>query len=179
MVCNRCKHVVRTEIENLGFVLLQVDLGEINIQGDLKSRDISKIETKLKEFGFELMDDLKSKTIDKIKKHLIELAQPIEERHTKILSVLLKVNFQKEYNYLSNLFSEVEGQTIEHSYISLKIEKVKELLTYGELNLSEISWRMGYSSVEHLSMQFKQITGLTPTHFRKVKFKKRIPIEYL
>lgn len=179
MVCNRCKYVVRSEIEKLGIVVNNIELGEVDVSGISTKDELANINKRLKEFGFEIIDDAKSKTIEKIKKLLIDLAQPNNEAHSLKLSSYLADNFSKEYNYLSSLFSEVEGQTIEHYFISLKIEKVKELLKYGELSLSEIAWQMGYSSVAHLSKQFKQITGLTPTHFKTTRNSKRTPVENL
>ena len=179
MVCNRCKYVVKTEIEKLGYNVEQIDLGEVDVSGLDGKEDFKKISDKLEEFNFEIIDNTKSKTIEKIKKLLIELSQPNNHESALKLSSYLAKHLSKEYNYLSNLFSEVEGQTIERYFISLKIEKVKELLKYGELNLSEISWQMGYSSVAHLSKQFKQITGMTPTQFKTMSGSKRTPVENL
>lgn len=179
MVCNRCKYVVQTEIEKSGQTIKNIQLGEIEIEETLNKSELISIGNRLEKFGFELIDDNRSKIIEKIKKLLIELTQPDNEKHSLKLSSYLSQHFSKEYNYLSNLFSETEGQTIEHYFISLKIEKVKELLKYNEFTLSEIAWKMGYTSVSHLSKQFKQITGLTPTHFKFKRNSQRTPLENL
>jgi len=179
MVCSRCKYVVKNEIEKLGFVVDKIDLGEAYVSGIASKEDLIRINNKLHEFNFEIIDDSKSKTIEKIKKLLIELAQPNNHASSLKLSSYLTKIIAKEYNYLSNLFSKVEGRTIEHYFINLKIEKVKELLKYDELTLSEIAWQMSYSSVSHLSKQFKQITGMTPSQFKLLSKNTRISVENL
>lgn len=179
MVCNRCRFVVRTELEKLGYKPSSVELGEVEFNNELSKQDITRIENKLHEFDFELIDDSKKKTIEKIKKLLIELSQPDNDSRSEKLSTYLSKHFSKEYNYLSNLFSEVEGQTIEHYFISLKVEKVKELIKYGQSSISEIAWQMGYSSVAHLSKQFKQFTGMTPTQLKSMSTNTRMSIDNL
>lgn len=179
MVCNRCKYVVQTELERLGHQVVSTELGEVVLKAKPDNKQRKEINEALLAFGFELIDSEKAKIIERIKKELITLVNdPGEERKVK-LSVLLSKKLLRDYSFLSNLFSEVEGQTIEHYFIHLKIEKVKELLVYDEKNLSEISFQLGYSSVAHLSRQFKQVTGFTPSHFKTIKHHKRIPIEQL
>lgn len=178
MVCNRCKYVVETELQRMGYFIIQSELGEITIAEELKTEEIKKVSKILFPFGFELIDSQNSKLIERIKKKLIELSQPNSVSKKK-LSVILSDSLTKDYTYLSNLFSEVEGQTIEKYFINLKIEKVKEQLMYNEFSLSEIAWQMGYSSVSHLSKQFKDVTGFTTTHFKQLKERKRKSLDNL
>ncbi|MBA7546993.1 HTH-type transcriptional activator RhaR [subsurface metagenome] len=178
MVCNRCIKVVQDELNKLGCNIKSIELGKVELQGAVENPGIEQINKVLKENGFELIDDRKSRIIDKIKTTIIELVHHNKEipEHINYSDFLFKeIGF--DYSYLSNLFSSVEGTTIEKYLINQKIEKVKELLVYDELSLSEISFRLGYSSVQHLSNQFKKITGLTPSHFKKIKDKKRKPLD--
>ncbi|CAM1368440.1 helix-turn-helix domain-containing protein [Tenacibaculum xiamenense] len=179
MVCSRCKMVVKASLEKLGLHPIQVELGEIK----LKEHDITSVKEKLIEelnsFGFELLNDRKTKTIEKVKNLIIELVQSKNNSINLKLSEYLTKELQKDYNTLSSLFSEVEGITIEKYFILQKIEKVKELLVYDELTLSEIAFKLNYSSVAYLSNQFKKVTGLTPSHFKKMKTIKRTPLEDL
>ena len=179
MVCNRCIMVVESEIRNFGLHPLSVSLGEAEIRDELKDEEKKALDEKLKDLGFELMSDKKSRWIEKVKTSIIELISHQEELEKINLSTYLSEKLAQDYSFLSNLFSEVQGTTIEQFYISQKIERVKELLVYDELTLSEISDLLNYSSVSHLSKQFKKVTGLTPTHFKKIKEKKRIPLDEL
>lgn len=169
--------VVKTTLEKFGLHPVQVELGEI----ELEENDISHVKEKLKEdlqsLGFDLLDDKKSKTIEKIKNLIVDLAQNRKSNLQTNLSNYLTQELHQEYSALSNLFSEVEGITIEKYYILQKIEKVKELLVYDELTLSEIAFRLNYSSVAYLSNQFKKITGLSPSHFKKLRTVKRKPLD--
>lgn len=179
MVCNRCIMVVESEIRNFGLQPISVTLGEAEIRDDLNDEEKVALDEKLKELGFELMSDKKSRWIEKIKTSIIELVNHQEELEKTNLSTYLSEKLSHDYSFLSNLFSEVQGTTIEQFYISQKIERVKELLVYDELSLSEIADLLNYSSVSHLSKQFKKVTGLTPTHFKNIKEKKRIPLDEL
>lgn len=168
MVCTRCIMVVRQELEKLKIKPLQVSLGEVELSRPLSASQEKKLAAGLKTLGFELLDDRKQRQIEKIKSLLIRQVQQGEgEEHFSISAYLGKA-LHKDYSYISRLFSEVEGMTIEQYYILQKIEKVKELLVYDELTLSEIAWKLGYSSVAHLSAQFKKVTGLTPSDFKKI-----------
>lgn len=180
MVCNRCKMVIKTTIENLGYSLISVELGEIEIKSDnLNEENLKMIDDAIRHLGFELIDNRKGRLIEKIKVEAIQLVHYLEDQPKIKTSEYLASKLHYDYTYLSNLFSEVEGITIEQFIILQKIEKVKELLVYDELSLSEIAHRMGYSSVAHLSTQFKKITGLTPAHFKKLKDKIRKPLDNL
>jgi AraC-like DNA-binding protein len=173
MVCIRCKLVVREELAKLGLTATFVELGEAEISGDITPELHDKIKAALLRSGLELMDDKKSVLIEKIKKVIIESVHYSEEPLTVNFSEYLSQKLDHDYTYLANLFSEVQGTTIEKFLITHKIERVKELLVYNELNLTEIAYQMHYSSVAHLSAQFKKVTGLTPTHFRQLKDKRR------
>ncbi len=179
MVCNRCKMVVKAELEKQGFDPVKVDLGEVEISGDLTTKQIQIIDETLMQFGFALLDSKRSKIIERIKILIVDLVHNKNSQLKTNLSVYIGDNLQQEYNYLSNLFTQVEGTTIEQYFISQKIERVKELIVYDELSLSEISYQLNYSSVSHLSKQFKKVTGLTPSHYKNLKEYKRKPIEEL
>jgi AraC-like DNA-binding protein len=174
MVSTRCKMVVKSELEKFGFHHTRVELGEVEIMEDLSADQISKLDYALKKTGLELMNDKNSILVEKIKTAIIELVHYTDEQIKINLSDYLSEKLNHNYTYLSNLFSEVKGTTIEKFYLSHKIEKVKELLVYDELNLTEIAWKLHYSSVAHLSNQFKKMTGLTPSHFKNLKNKRRI-----
>lgn len=175
MVCNRCIKVVSDEFEKLGLVIKNIQLGEVEVVNDVTKFDIKKINDVLVANGFELLDNKNAKIIEKIKILIINLIKIVDSgKDINInFSEYLARETELNYHYLSTLFSSLEGITIEKYIIHLKIEKVKELLVYGELTLSEISFRLGYSSVQHLSNQFKKITGLTPSYFKSLKHKNR------
>ena len=168
MVCNRCIMVVKQELENMKLQPLHVAMGEVELKKPLSEKQEQQLNTKLKSLGFELLDNQKQKQIEKIKTLLIKQVQSGQlKEHYSIIDFLTK-SIHKDYSQLSRLFSEVEGITIEQFFILQKIEKVKEWLIYDENNLSEIAWKLGYSSVAHLSAQFKKVTGLTPSAFKKI-----------
>lgn len=178
MVCNRCIKVVNDELAKLNISIQAIELGKVTTKETLNEEQTQQVKDVLSENGFELIDDRKSRIIDKIKTVIIEKIHHSNEAAKPINSseyITRKIGF--DYSYLSNLFSSVEGITIEKYIINQKIERVKELLVYDELNLNEISYRLGYSSVQHLSNQFKKVTGLTPTHFKRLKENKRMPLD--
>lgn len=180
MVCNRCIKVVSSELNKLGFSITGIELGKVDLKEQLSESDKQKIVQVLLDNGFELIDDKKSRIVDQIKTAIINLIHYQKEKAVHVnLSDFLSKELGYDYSYLSNLFSSVEGTTIEKYVINQKIEKVKELLVYDELSLNEISFQLGYSSVQHLSNQFKTITGLSPSHYRKIKENKRKPLDKL
>ena len=179
MVCSRCKMVVKSELEKLNIRPLEVDLGEIEIEKPPSKQQLDKLRISLKQLGFELIDDKKGRIIEKIKTLIVKRVHYPENDPSENLSDLITSKIHYDYSYLSNLFSEVEGTTIEKYYIAQKIERVKELLVYDELSLSEIADQLEYSSVAYLSAQFKKITGLTPTFYKGLKDHKRKNIEDL
>ncbi|MEO6490282.1 MAG: AraC family transcriptional regulator [Ferruginibacter sp.] len=165
--------VVKQEMEKLNLKTVHVGMGEVELQKPLTKRQEEELNDRLKIFGFELLNNQKQKLIEQVKTLLIHKIQKDEiEEHFGIAKFLGK-RLLKDYSSVSRLFSEVEGITIEQFVILQKIEKAKELLVYGELTLSEIAWKLGYSSVAHLSSQFKKITGLTPSHFKKMGGQRR------
>jgi len=168
MVCNRCIMVVKQELENLKLKPLKVSMGEAELSKQPSVKQMQQLNSRLLQLGFEILDDKKQKQIEKIKSLLIKKVQSGDVEEHFSISEYLSNALHKDYSYISRLFSEVEGITVEQFFILQKIEKVKEWLVYGELNLSEISFRLGYSSVAHISAQFKKITGLTPSHFKKL-----------
>ena len=168
MVCNRCIMVVKQELENLKLKPLKVSMGEAELKKQLSSKQMQQLNSRLLQLGFEILDDKKQKQIEKIKSLLIKKVQSGDVEEHFSISEYLSTALHKEYSYISRLFSEVEGITVEQFFILQKTEKVKELLVYGEQNLSEISFLLGYSSVAHLSAQFKKVTGLTPSQFKKI-----------
>jgi len=169
MVCNRCKMVVKAELEKLGITTQKVELGEVTIDKDLDTTEKEQLDQVLKELGFELIDDKKSRYIEKIKSLIIALIHEQNNDLKITLSDYLSQEVYHDYFYLSNLFSEIEGTTIEKYFIAQKIERVKELLAYKELSLGEIAFHLNYSSVAHLSNQFKKVTGLSPSHFKNIQ----------
>ena len=177
MVCIRCKMVVKSELDKLGVNYTTVELGEADIKEDISAEQLDLLSVGLKKSGLELMDDKKSILVEKIKAVIIELVHYNEEQIRLNLSDYLSEKLNHNYTYLANLFSEVKGTTIENFYLAHKIEKVKELLVYDELNLTEIAYKLHYSSVAHLSNQFKKMTGLTPSHFKNLKHKRRSTLE--
>ena len=173
MVCIRCKMVVKSELEKLGLHYTTIDLGEAEITDKISKDQLDNLKVALKLTGLEVIDDNNKILVEKIKTIIIELIHYNDEQIKINLSDYLSEKLNHNYTYLSNLFSEVKGTTIEQFYLSNKIEKVKELLVYDELNLTEIAWKLHYSSVSHLSNQFKKMTGLTPSHFKNLKLKRQ------
>ena len=171
--------VVQSELEKFGLHPVSVELGEAEISDDPNKEEKEALNEVLNRSGFQLINDKRSRWIEQIKKAVVELVYRQEEQLRINLSAYISKKLNHDYSYLSNLFSEVQGITIEQYYIAQKIERVKELLVYDELSLSEIADEMNYSSVSHLSKQFKKVTGLTPTHFKRIKEKKRRPIDEL
>ena len=177
MVCIRCQMVVKTELEKLGVQYVDVKIGEVNTMEDVPGDKLDQLDMALRKAGLMLMDDKKSILVEKIKAAVIELVHYTEDQIKTNLSDYLSEKLNYDYTYLASLFSEVKGITVEKFYLTHKIEKVKELIVYDELNLSEIAYKLHYSSVAHLSNQFKKITGLTPSHFKKLKNKRRQTLE--
>lgn len=178
MVCPRCIRVVRDELEKLAIPVSHIELGKVISPEPIDEAKRLAVKTVLEENGFELIDDKKSLLIESIKTLVIQKIHHSEENFGNInTSDFLSEKLGYDYSYLSHLFSSVEGITIEKYIILQKIEKVKELLVYDELNLNEISYKLGYSSAQHLSNQFKKVTGLTPSHFKKLKENRRKPLD--
>lgn len=177
MVSNRCKMAVKEELKKLGLHFIVVDLGEVDIMEDISIEKREELKSALASSGLELMDDKRSMLIEKIKNIIIDMVHHSDELIRVNYSDYLSEKLNHDYTYLANLFSEVQGTTIEHFIISHKIERIKELIIYNELNITEIAFKMNYSSVAHLSNQFKKVTGLSPSHFKKMKDKRRSPIE--
>lgn len=177
MVSARCKMAVKAELKKLGLHFIFVDLGEVEIMEDIPLNQLEKLKAALHNSGFELMDNKRAMLIEKIKNVIIEMVHHTAEASKINFSNFLSEKLNHDYTYLSNLFSQVQGTTIEQFIISHKIERIKELIIYDELTITEIAWKMNYSSVAHLSHQFKKGTGLTPSHFKQLKDKRRTPIE--
>jgi len=178
MVSLRCKMMVKSELDNLGLHYGAVELGEVEVKENITAEQREQLKKALLKSGLELMDDKKSVLIERIKNVIVEMVHYEEEMPKIKHSVHISEKLHHDYTYLANLFAEATGITIEHYIIAHKIEKVKELLLYDEMNLTEISYRLNYSSVAHLSNQFKKVTGLTPTYFKQLKlYKKRIMLE--
>lgn len=173
MVCIRCKMVLKDELTKLGLHYTVMELGEVEVVENISVQQHDQLKAGLLKWGLELMDDKKSVLIQKIKNVIVELVHYSEEPLTVNFSEFLSSKLNHDYTYLSNLFSEVQGITIEKFIISHKIERVKELLVYNELNLTQIAALLHYSSVAHLSTQFRKTTGLTPSHFKQLKEKRR------
>ena len=179
MVSLRCKMIVKSELEKMHLQFTVVELGEVEITGELSSEQQQELKTSLLKSGLELLEDKKSMLIEKIKNIVVEMIHYSDEAPLLNFSSYLSEKLNYDYNYLSNLFSEVKGTTIEHFIIAHKIERAKELLIYNELTLTEIAEKLHYSNVAHLSNQFKKVTGLTPTFFKKMKHKRLIALENL
>ena len=177
MVSNRCKIMVKEELKKLGLHFMVVDLGEVEIMEEITAEQRAELQNALLESGLELMDDKRAILIEKIKNVIIDMVHHSEEVVKTNFSEYLTSKLDYDYTHLANLFSEVQGTTIAQFLISHKVERIKELIIYDELSISEIAWKMNYSSVAHLSNQFKKVTGLTPSHFRQLKNKRRSPIE--
>lgn len=177
MVCNRCVMVVEGLLRELGIEPLSVTLGEVvlaSVPGEYKFAELKKA---LQAVGFELIDDRRSRLIEQVRNAIVELVHHRDADLKTNLSDYIAGRTHHDYGYISKLFSEIENTTIEKYFIAQKIERVKELLVYDEMNLNEIADRVGYSSAAHLSAQFKKVTGLTPSHFKQIKDKKRKPLD--
>lgn len=177
MVCIRCKMVVSEELTHLGLHFTRVDLGQADITEDISMTQHDQIKSGLLKLGLELIDDVKSVLIERIKKVIIKLVHYSEEPLIINLSVYLSQELRHSYTYMANIFSEAEGHSIEKFFIEHKIERVKELLIYNELSLTEIAFKMHYSSVAHLSSQFKKVTGHTASRFKHLKVQRRVLLE--
>lgn len=178
MVSTRCIMTVKSELNRLGINHGSVDLGEVEIDRPLTTEQHDQLQSVLRHAGLELMEDRRAILIERIKHVIIDMVQDTEELTKLKNSAYIADKLDHDYTYLANLFSEVTGTTIEHYIIAQKIERVKELLLYNELNLTEIAYKLNYSSVAHLSNQFKKVTGLTPTFFKKLR-RKRISLDKL
>jgi len=172
MVSNRCKSVVRDQLNKLGLHFILIDLGEVEIREDISKEQRNQLSIGLSRYGLELMEDQKAILVESIKNSIIDLVLYAEEIPRINFSDYISKKLNHDYTYLANIFSESTGLTIEHYIIIHKIERVKEMLIHDELSLTEISYRLNYSSVAHLSSQFKKITGLTPTFFRSLRIRK-------
>lgn len=179
MVCPRCIMAVKAELNKLGLQFNSIELGEIVLEKTLSIDQKEQLGINLNQIGFQLLEDVKLVTIEKIKNLILDLVQNKSNDLKINLSAYLASKLGQDYNTLSSLFSEMEQKTIEHFFIEQKIEKVKELLSYNELNLNEIADQMNYSSVGYLSNQFKKVTGITPTDFKHSKDVKRLQLDNL
>ena len=178
MVCDRCIMVVKDQLNAVGLEYKNIQLGQVQLSKPASGEQIESLRTNLSNLGFELLDDKKAALVTQIKSVIIKLIHDNgSEEINKKLSVLLSEKLGKDYHFLSTLFSSVEGVTIEKYIILQRIERAKELLMYDEMTINEIADTLGYSSVQHLSQQFKKITGLTPTHFKQLKENKRKPLD--
>ena len=177
MVSNRCKMAVNELFRELGLHVLSVELGEVEVSDSISENDFISLKRGLYDLGFELIEDKRTLLIERIKKTVIDMVHHSDEIIKVNFSDYLSEKLNYDYTYLANIFSEVQGLSIEHYIISHKVERIKELIIYDELNITQIADKMNYSSVAHISMQFKKVTGLTPTSFKKLKLKKREPIE--
>jgi YesN/AraC family two-component response regulator len=178
MVCNRCIMMVEQELKKVGVHTLKVELGEAETSEKPTKEQLQDIKHHLANLGFELIDDKKSRLIEKIKNTAVDFVHHHPDNQHNF-SKLLAEKLDHDYTYLSNLFSDVEGITIEKFIIHHRIERVKELIVYDELSLTEIAYQMGYSSVAYLSNQFKKVTGLSPSHFKSLKTEKRTALDHL
>ncbi|HEY5392238.1 MAG TPA: AraC family transcriptional regulator [Hanamia sp.] len=179
MVSIRCKMVVKAELEKLNMGYRNLELGEVELEEIITDQQRAALRTALLSSGLVVMDDKRSILVEKIKTLIIEMIHYSDELPEVNYSVYISEKLHLNYTYLANLFAEVKGTTIEHFIIMHKIERVKELIIYDELNLTEIASLLQYSSISHSSKQFKKITGLTPSHFKKLKYKRRNPLEDL
>lgn len=173
MVCDRCTMAVKHELDKNKIAYRNVELGEVELVQEISDRKLQEFSTNLSRLGFELIEDRNARVISKIKNSVIELVRNSSDLHKTKLSTYISEKLHKDFDSLSALFSDVDGITLEKYFIEQKIERVKELLVYDELTLSQIASELGYSSVNHLSTQFKKTTGLTPTHFKKIGAQKR------
>lgn len=177
MVCDRCIMAVRDVLGRQGIEVAGIRLGEVDLPTQPSAKQLAELREQLQMLGFDIIDDRKSRIISQIKNTIIELVHHQEGALRLNLSEVLRQKLHHDYQHLSALFSEVEGTTIEKYHIAQKIERAKELLVYDELSLSEIAFRLNYSSVSYLSNQFKRVTGLTPSHFRQVGQSRRQPLD--
>ncbi len=177
MACESCKMVVKEALEELDISPIKVELGEIETKADVTDEQKKKLNTKIKKVGLELLEKKQGVIIEKIRKVVIDYVYNSDEKPNIKFSVLLSEKLNRNYSYLANFFSEIEATTIEQYIIQLKIERIKELIINEEHTLSEIAYKLHYSSVAHLSHQFKKITGLTPSHFKSLKERRRITIQ--
>jgi AraC-like DNA-binding protein len=179
MVCNRCKLVVKSELETFGLHPLAVELGEAEVPESLSDADKIRLNARFNELGFELIGDRKSRIIEQVKNTVVQLIHHSEEPPKANLSDQLAQQIGLDYSYISNLFTQVEGITIEQYAITQRVERAKELLVYDEYSLSEIAFRLHYSSASHFTRQFKKVTGFTPSELKKRNLIRRTPIEQL
>ena len=179
MVSIRCKMMVKEALKKMGLHFIVVDLGEVEIMENLSVEQRLELKSTLLKGGLELMDDKKAMLIERIKNVIVEMVHYADEFIKVNFSDYLSEKLNYDYTYMANLFSEVQGTTIEQFIISHKVERIKELIIYGEWNITEIAHRMNYSSVAHLSSQFKKVTGLSPSHFKQLKDKRRSPLEQI
>ena len=177
MVCDRCKSAIVRELDKQNIAFQNIELGEVILKEEPAKEKIEAFKKRIHQLGFELMDNKKSKIIEKIKALVIKAIHHPGEKIKSNFSTYLAVTIGKDYSSLSSLFSEVEGTTIEQYVIKQKIERVKELLVYNEFSLKEIAGQLNYSSVAHLSNQFKKVTGLTPSHFKKLRGNIRMQLD--
>ena len=173
MVCHRCVLAVEGILRKLSIPFLKVDLGEVSVNKEIVKAKLASLNEELSAIGFELLDDKKKILVERIKNSILKYLHQLPEIAKIKLSIFISESLKLEYTHLSGLFSSIEGSTIEHYFINLRIEKVKELIVYDQLSLSEIAFNLGYSNVHHLSTQFKKTTGLTPTYFKKIGTDKR------
>ncbi|PBQ30604.1 AraC family transcriptional regulator [Sphingobacteriaceae bacterium] len=179
MVSTRCKITVKEALKKMGVHFVIVELGEVNVMEEFTVQQRLTLKTELSGSGLELMDDKRSILIERIKNTIIEMVHNCDGLIKTNFSSYLSEKLHHDYTYMANLFSEVQGTTIEQFVIANKVERIKELIIYNEHSITEIAWKLNYSSVAHLSNQFKKVTGLTPSHFRQLKDKRRIPIDEL
>lgn len=178
MVCDRCIMIVKQLLENFGFKVKAISLGKIDVEPEPNADQLKDISASFQGLGFELMDKEKDQLVEQIKNQVIDLVHysDLTGLHQNVTQLIAE-KLNKDYAYLSRQFSDAEGLTIEKYIIQQKIEKVKELLEYGELNLNEIAYKMGYSSSAHLSTQFKSVTGLTPSKYKNATINDRKPLD--
>lgn len=176
MVCSHCAEVLEEKLYKAGFTVKRLELGELTVPEPISDEEYVRLIHVVQESGFEIISDQGSKTVEQVKQLIIQLVRTDMKLEGK-LSEYLAGSLNKEYQYLSRLFSNVEGKSIERYYILQKIERAKELIVYGELNLTQIAYELGYSTQQHFSRQFKTETGLSPSHFKEIKENKRISID--
>jgi len=179
MACESCKIVVKEEIEKLGLHPKKVELGEADVKEKVSAEKQKKLNSAIKKAGLELVHNKEGVLLEKIKKEIIEYVYHLEEKPDEKFSRRLSKKLNYSYSYLANFYSAMQATTIEQSIISLKIERAKEYILFNELTLSEIAYKLHYSSVAHLSSQFKKVTGLTPSHFKLLKKARRVVIQQL